>query len=257
MKIFLTGFQRSGTTLLRDVMMKHPDVKHIFHEQGILRLSKSKLYSETHLLDSHLLTEKENGRLRKHYQLKIDFSLEKDTWGEKIPYYNMHIRKNDSNFSLFDYCDRWNDYFDENSRIIHIIRHPIDVALSTQTIGYAKSILPPLRTYIQNVPAVLKHFRLNLDNVFTIKYEDLITNPNTSLKSLYDFCGLNSSSTLVNHILLKEDFYWFSKINQSRAFNYKNNNKLDLRHILSMFPQLEDIINELNNKHGPKYEIIC
>ena len=123
MKILIIGFQRSGTTLLRRMLHGHPEVRRMFHEEFLLKKCQSKdsLYK---------------------YLINHKISPDKDTWGEKVPFYPS-VRK----ISVLKYCDIWNDYFGEDARILHIIRHPIDVAFSIDKMYRNQSFNTALRVY--------------------------------------------------------------------------------------------------------------
>ena len=107
MKILLVGFQRSGTTLLRRILQVHPEIHRVFHEPFLLNITKTK--------DQVLQFAQKNG---------ISNPL-KETWGEKVPYYPA-VRKH----NVVKYCEKWNEYFGKESIIIHIVRHPYDIANS-------------------------------------------------------------------------------------------------------------------------------
>lgn len=92
MKILLTGFQRSGTALLKHVIRNHPDVKKIFHENCLL--NKGLPYIES----------------------ICNFDINKETWGEKLPWFEIKPIKK-YNGTIFQYCEDWIELFPD-SKII-------------------------------------------------------------------------------------------------------------------------------------------
>lgn len=108
MKILVVGFQRSGTTLLRNVMENHPDVQKMFHEKFLLKYK--------------------NGQIK---NMLAGLGNPEGTWGEKVPYYTRRIRRG-VGMHVEEYCRRWFKMFKAEARVLHIVRHPLDVGLSSK-----------------------------------------------------------------------------------------------------------------------------
>ena len=155
-----------------------------------MRYSRDELFNLSTLKDSVLFTKGYREKLVGEKEIEMDFSLRDDSWGEKIPYYRLEITKSDLNISLFDYCHRWNDYFLNESRIIHIVRHPVDVSISNKNAKYTANFSTALEVWTKNVPRVLDEFEANFDNVLTVKYEDILLEPERSLGEIFTFCKL-------------------------------------------------------------------
>jgi hypothetical protein len=233
MKIFVTGFQRSGTTLLRDLISKHPDVQHMFHETGHLAKGLKTLYASKVLNDK---VPKENNKGLKSSKVKINFDLRNDSWGEKIPYYTLMVKKGRYNKSLIQYIDDWNKFFYPDSAIIHIIRHPYDIGISTKNRGYSSSITKPIKMYSKIVPIFMSRMK-DVPNVFHLKYEDLLYFSEAVLQDIFDFCKLKSDYKTIEHVINSPGIYRFDKINRSRAFNFVNSEtktKIDLKGVLKV-----------------------
>lgn len=228
MKIFVTGFQRSGTTLLRDLISRHPDVKHMFHETGHIAKGLKTLYNSKELNDRF---PKKNANGLKSGKVKIDWNMEKDNWGEKIPYYTFFVKKGRYNRSIFNYMIDWNNFFPE-SVIIHIIRHPYDVGLSTKKRGFSSSITKPIRQYSKMVPKFIIESNKIFNNIYHIKYEDLLFFPEETLLLLFKFCKLDNSPEVIKSVINTPGIYRFDKIEINRAFNFVQKNiatKIDLK----------------------------
>lgn len=250
MKIFITGFQRSGTTLLRNLFFLHPEMKHVFHEKCILKhfSSKKQMRKIKQLPDFITLNEKNRkGKYRVPTKVNINFDLVDDNWGEKVPYYSLVFKKG-FHGPMKKYCEMWNDFFYPDCKIIHIIRHPLDVGLSTKKRGYSRGVTKPIRQYKKAVPKVLEIFN-DFSNVITFKYEDLVMKPTKTLKFLFGKCGLDNRDKIINKIM-NSDVYWFGFINPDRAFNYKKQRINIPKH------KLESTIKFLNeNVPGIKYNL--
>jgi len=114
MKILVIGFQRSGTTLLRRLIDLHPNVLWILHE--------TRLLSKEGLTNVNVISRYIKNNISNAESYKFATILKKN-WGEKLPWYG-----NGSN--IIYYANKWSNIFRDESKIIHIVRHPIDVALS-------------------------------------------------------------------------------------------------------------------------------
>jgi len=242
MKIFVTGFQRSGTTLMKELIQRHPDVEKMWHETGLLKRSKKDLYRTKILTDKTTRKEREEdktlGRTRK---INIDFSLRNSNWGEKIPYRNYIIKKG-VHISITEYCRRWNSYFLPDACIINIIRHPIDMGLSTKKIGYTKGIVKPINEFKNIGPKVINELR-EIPNILHVKYEDLLLKPMRTLRKIFRFCKLDASDKTIRKVISG------NYINSSRAFTYKKQ-KVNIERL-----QLNKLIKFLNQIEGVKYNL--
>jgi hypothetical protein len=243
MKIFVTGFQRSGTTLLRDLISRHPDVKHMFHETGHLSKGIEKLYNSKELNDRF---PKQNSHGLRSGKVKIDWNMKKDSWGEKIPYYTFFVKKGRYNRSIFNYIIDWNSHFSPNSAIIHIVRHPYDVGLSTKKRGFSSSITKPIKQYSKMVPKFIKETNKIFKNIYHIKYEDLLFKPEESLALLFEFCQLNNDDKTIKDVINSPGIYRFDKIETNRAFNFVNK-KIETK------INLKESFKEINKFGNAKY----
>lgn len=201
----------------------HPQVRRVYHENFLLKNCNDK-QSLIQLVE------------------KRGVNTKTDNWGEKVPYFPS-ARK----FPIVKYCDRWNKYFGRNSRILHIIRHPYDVALSNvQKFKNIKSVSKPLGVYKGVVPVAVNRIE-KMDTSYTFKYEDLLRDPDTMLFNIYKFCGLKPDINFRKKMRgIKNKKY--QKIDPSRAFAYKEQNiKWDYE-----FDSVIEILNEID---GVKYDL--
>jgi hypothetical protein len=195
MKILIIGFQRSGTTLMRRIIQGHPDVKRIFHESFLLNRFKTKLLLANFIRSS-------------------DINFKKDTWGEKIPFYP-NLRKT----STLKYCEMWNDLFGNKSRILHIVRHPIDVTLSISKKYKRSNTTAPLKMYKGKMSSVIPAFD-KMPNVMSFKYENLLINPDEVLSKIFEFCKIQKDVDFRQY-LSKISNKKYQKFDKTRAFAHK------------------------------------
>lgn len=200
MQILIIGFQRSGTTLLRRILSVHPHIKAMWHENFLLTKYKDK--------ESLLRVVKSRG-----------VSPTVDNWGEKCPYYPA-IRKT----PVMKYCKTWTEYFGDTSRILHIVRHPIDVSLSVKAKMKGKkggSFDHSLNLYKNRMRAYVPKIK-NMKNAYTFKYEDMLMNPDEVIPQIFEFCNLDKSINF-REALSKIKNPRYRSINPSRAFAHKKN----------------------------------
>jgi len=192
MNILITGFQRSGTSLLRRLIHEHPDVDVMLHETRILNKPK-KLQ----------LFEKNNFKI----------------WGDKVPW------NSGTGIEIIRYAKKWVGQFPEY-RIIHIVRHPIDVANSNVRRGWISfddSIKRSTSSVIK-VDEVLNKF-----NYTVVCYEDLVVNPRKILKKIFTFCKLDGSDASLDTILKPKKTYRKKAggpILSDRAYAYKTDGEV-------------------------------
>jgi len=222
MNILITGMQRSGTTLLRRIFTIHPQVRHIFHESFFLSKFKT-----SKLLNAHMKS--------------IDINPKQKRWGEKCPYYP-NIRR----IRPEEYCETLHEWYPKKFRVVHIIRHPIDIAKSNvEKFKYIKSVHAPLRMYKSIVPRIINNFE-KLPYIIQIKYEDLLLNPDIVIPEIYEFCNLKSDINFRKKLKkLKNPIY--QQLNSDRAFAYKQGKQ-------GIKLEFSDVFEVTNKIKGPKYK---
>ena len=208
MKILVVGFQRGGTTLLNRLINFHPDVVKNFHEKRFLLhyLTKEKLFT-------YLQTQ--------------NIDPNKDNWGDKVPFYPSVFPGGAK--SYINYCKKWLK-LGEDTRIIYITRHPIDIAISTKKFNWCKNLEEVIKYYSDFTIPSLEQFQ-QLKKGMIISFETLVTYPNDSLSEIYSFCNLNSSPDLIHKILNTKTANWGKHQNYvdgSRAFAYKKFKNLQI-----------------------------
>ena len=234
MKILVIGFPRSGTTMMQRIIRQHPNVKKMFFETNLMKL---------------IGTEKENLLNKKFPQGK--------NIGEKVIYEKEVMGKaNKDAPTPIDYCKLWNKRFKNEAIIIQIIRHPYDVWNSLLIKKYVRrdikyAIVKMERKYFEVVP---KYFTevARFRNCLTVKYEDVVANPEIVIPEIYSHCKLDSSFKSRERMRAGRLFAYKRNgffIHQSRLKNEKN------QFLKVMNENIEECLRMLNKFPGPEYEI--
>ncbi len=176
---YLTGYERSGTTLIRRIMSMHPSMKYdIVHEQAnILMRCKSK--------------KEAIQRLRVE---KIPCSPE---WGVKQPY-----RRLQRNVGLFNhYMNLFPD-----ATVVHIVRDPL-WAINSQVRTFKSKRNPGhcIKGYFNCIgkfsEMVTKYPHLTID------YDKYVADPFNQTKKLYEWMGEEVEDSLIEKIISSK-MYW-------------------------------------------------
>jgi hypothetical protein len=201
-KILIIGFQRSGTSLLRRIVDYHPDIKHCIHEKRVLNKPNVNKAITKAVKD----------------KLGLDIDIENDHWGEKVPWYS-------NGSEIISYTKKWLSRFGEEALVIHIRRHPIDVAISNvkKVGGHRRSTIKMHKDSTSKVNDIFK----NDHRYTTIRFEDLVTNPLETVKKVFKFCKLDYSDNLVKEVIApgRERWKHFDDIHADRAFAHRKNVK--------------------------------
>jgi hypothetical protein len=195
--IFIVGVPRSGTTLLRAILNKHPNIAicdetyffyYVYtrhHKFGDLarpdnrhRLVKayldtwriSRLGLERKELESRLLRDgTDYPALFSSLLGAYAESLSKPRPGEKTPQHAEHVE------TLFDWFP--------DATVVHVVRDPRDVVASLRNVSWGRSSTAAnARLWVGLVRAA--ESAAGRSGFLTLRYEDLVSDPERSLRSL-------------------------------------------------------------------------
>ncbi len=187
--IIVGGCGRSGTTLLLSILSSHPDIHAIPVETFSFCPYKNKKFLYDKPFDMNMFYGK--------YFTNIKESSRR--WCEKTP----------SNVLFFDKILK---HFNNEVKIIHIVRDGRDVVLSKHPTNKSKSWVGPER-WINDVSQGLKV--INHENVYTIRYEDLILDYENSIRKLCAFLNLSVTDEILHwhdHTTVSENIAWDGKV---------------------------------------------
>jgi tetratricopeptide (TPR) repeat protein len=96
--------------------------------------------------------------------------------------------------------------------VIHVIRHPLDIMLSN--LGEDKKLeanaqvsMPAMARHYEFTMSLIKHFRANLTlRYLPVRYEDLVSSPTATLKTVLAFIGADPAAIPAETILQENKF---------------------------------------------------
>ena len=121
-----------------------------------------------------------------------------------------------------------------NSYFILIQRHPIAVSYATQK--WSKTSIKSLLKHWLVCHNIFLEDKKFLENVYTVKYEDLVDDPSQEMKDIYNFVGLKSindaklfNEKIKKNINKKYFDMWKTTYNNSSLFEKMKYKFIDFR----------------------------
>jgi hypothetical protein len=178
--IFIVGCHRSGTSLFRMLIDSHPNISSGPEEQSIFYLSHLRNEGWKKTLDQYGMSQEEwlnmVRSIVEELQGRYAASQGKTRWAEKCP----------ENSLIVDYLDE----LYPTCQVIHIVRHPKDVIASNRVKYGPKPGAYYGKRWINHVGrAETLGARLGPERFTTIKYEDLVSDPEAVLKRIFEWLG--------------------------------------------------------------------
>ncbi|MGZ5472162.1 MAG: sulfotransferase family protein [Nitrososphaeraceae archaeon] len=219
---FIIGSGRSGTTLLRTILYRTkkvvipPESNQWFKNAALnfvinnhnswenLCIQTINMYSEkedfkywnTDLI-TNIKTIQTADQSRRSFALIIDYIYkeylkqhknEASFWGDKTPYMSFALD--------------WVNIVFPNAKYIHMLRDGRDVVLSmVSSLNQFNNFNSACDRWNWTLNAIQKFEKKNHNKVLTVKYEDLVSNPENHIKKVFDFLNIEYS----NKILLQEN----------------------------------------------------
>ncbi len=213
MQILIGGAGSTGSSLLRRILNRHPDIfsgpeLNFFNKEDFFtnwNRTKKKIFWPSRFLSTRgwvpytgtRLLKKEYGWSKQELRVIIQKTTRLESFvslyfSKPLKEHNARhwIEKTPSNSYVFDlFLDTFND-----ARVIHMTRSPYDATASLVNRGFSPFFAAGM--YIYNMSAGLK--AENHPNYYRLNYEDLVKNPETTLKNLMVFLGLSFSDKILN-----------------------------------------------------------
>jgi tetratricopeptide (TPR) repeat protein len=201
--VFIVGFPRSGTSLLEQILGSHPNIAPAGELSFISDLANfkaseingSKLPWPDLLLDDKAPLDTRKLQAMQDYYLggvdSLDVIEGSTRWvTDKMPHNAVHVGLISVLFPT--------------SPIIHISRHPLNSCLSAffsdfkSVHRYTSSLASTARHYKQ-VMSMLEHYRSAGIGVLEIHYEDLVTDPENTIRKVLEYLGAPWDDACLQH----------------------------------------------------------
>ena len=226
--IFIVGMPRSGTSMVEQIVSSHSKVKGL-GELNFLPQSFDSFFPNIYFKDFEKLMNNTNKQLfinigEKYLQKISNIS---NIGGD----YLFFTDKNPINFRLIGLIYACLPA----AKIIHCKRSPQDTCLSIFKNYFSQKVMPwayseiELARYYLAYEELMNHYTILLDNfIYTIDYEDLVTNPNEKIRELIQFCNLEWEDSCIDFYKNKRNVKTASvqqvreKIHSKSVDGYKN-----------------------------------
>ena len=178
--IFIIGMPRSGTTLVESILASSED-SFAGGEKVFFNVQCSPLIKQYHNkeLESDVLSD-----LGKQYLEIIDIQRK----GKRI-----FIDKMPDNYLYYKFIKSGLP----KAKFVHVYRDPWDNAISlfkqnfTRELSYASSFFGIALEYANYENIMKAWMRTGSDDIFNVRYEDLVSNSQDIIQKLWDFCELS------------------------------------------------------------------
>jgi molybdopterin-biosynthesis enzyme MoeA-like protein len=246
--VFIVGMPRSGTTLLSNLLnaseeIYFPQETHFFSQlnkfkknEGKLKktfekfyLNKNEIYFKSWNLDINKIEELAGLNEKELFEdliclLQKQNKKQFESWGEKTPIHFVYI-----NEILKIY---------PKAKFVHIIRDPRDVFISMIASSWVKIF--PFEEKISQYKISCQIHLSTSENICSVKYEDLVKEPEKNLKKIFSFTNLNYTDQILHNFNKDENLNFSEKF---EPWKKNNKNSIDAK---SMFKWKKKVDRPLN-----------
>ncbi|HXW32945.1 MAG TPA: sulfotransferase, partial [Acidimicrobiales bacterium] len=177
--IFVVGCPRSGTTLLRNILDSHKSISCGPESRFLWGLRTIEERNWTTLVGFGLSLDEWRANARtlfESFHLRYAERQGKSRWADKSPDYALMLE--------------WVNALYPEAQIIHIVRDPRDVIDAWRRFYGNKGIHRGARAWVRYVGAAHGFARMQVAEKMTeIRYEDLVTRPEQTLRKLFAWLG--------------------------------------------------------------------
>ncbi len=185
--VFVIGMPRSGTSLTEQILSSHPDV----YGAG-----------ELTTIPDIVNDLSENAGNKQNFPAFLNNISRESLESSSIRYLDVLDKYNKTASRVIDkmptnfwYVGLISTLFPK-AKIIHIKRHPLDACLSIYFQWFGASM--PFTTNLSDIGKYYKVYSMMMDywkrifdvQIFEVKYDDLVVDPDTNIRNMIKFCGL-------------------------------------------------------------------
>lgn len=264
-RFFIIGNPRSGTTLFRLMLNKHPELV-VPPESAFITWLESN--NDKFINNGHFVEELSKCKKIEHWNLdykkllnylnSLDIKSNVDYYDHVYMFYAQELIEKkcysygDKNNSYLYQIDQLTKLFPE-SKFIHIIRDGRSVSASYKELSqsnYTNKYAPNLpsdmkeiaKHWVENIEIIERSFK-NIDSrrQLTLRFEDLISSPRVELEKVCEFIGVSYNSEMLNYHKTSEkegiepinEYQWKKKnlsdidINQIEKYKILSNSEIN------------------------------
>lgn len=217
---FIIGVGRSGTSLLQSMLGMHPKVCAPLESRFVIHLHHK--YSKVRKWDDTLIVNFIDEIFREFF-IKNFWFINKDILIEKIKRiskedisflllckmvyieYYVSNRENQTIKLIVDKNPPYIQFVDEllvlfpNAKFIHIIRDYRDNVMSRKKLFFSKNVNLLAEEWLIENKNMDRLKRIQPERFHTIRYEDLVKNPEHELVKITNFIGISFDKSMLNH----------------------------------------------------------
>ena len=194
--VFVVGFPRSGTTLIEQMLDAHPALQSM-DERPLFGLLSDQLADHgIHVpRDLHKLTQHECDELRRGYLVMASSKVPRRPGAQLVDKNPLHLCWLPFIYRLFP-----------KARFILALRQPCDAILSNYMQEYRSAVLAAAATSLERLAlayvSAMEHWQHHANifkpDVLTVRYEELVVEPQTQAERIAAFLQLGSAAPLLN-----------------------------------------------------------
>ena len=192
--IFIIGLPRSGTSLVESILGSNKNIYSAGEIPNLKKIIRENFITEG-ALDFTKIRDKINSKSTTVYDQYINYNNLKNITE------NIITDKNTENFKFLGII---NTFF-SNSKIINCVRDPFENFCSLYKINFNSSGLnwtnskKEIFMYHKNYFELINLWKSkNIKNIIDIKFEELLSNSNDTIKRIVDFCELERDHDYIN-----------------------------------------------------------
>ncbi|WP_188149406.1 sulfotransferase family protein [Teredinibacter waterburyi] len=192
--VFVVGPLRSGTTLLRLILDHHPDINAFGEFEAAVSEAVGNTWPELSSFHEFLATDRQAGS----YNFTVDKSL---SYEQLVHSFVAQLHQRNPKSIIAASVHSRQDLLPKlwpNARFIHLLRDPRDVARSCIGMGWVGNVFEGAKYWLEPEQHwdLLKQ-QVKPEQIFEIRYEEMVKNPEQELTKLCEFLGLTYTDEML------------------------------------------------------------
>jgi len=218
--ILVTGVFRAGTTLITQMLNNHPGLEMVYDSVNFMRFSYKRYDPLDDMSNATALVKEVQGRIETRCGFKFDFDAvikkikdQKRTYALIYDTIMSELLLKESNAKIWGEKTNlvWTkipDFFEmfPKGRVVHIIRDPRAILASWKKMTYAPGCdyLDSLFNCVHSMDSMKEYKKKFKDKrYYPLRFEDLVTDPESTLKSLCEGLDIEFDKKMTDPGLFK------------------------------------------------------